>query len=108
MNLNCLSERDSKVIAVKYRGEWVVVDNGYHNWSVTVPPFTNSNRYDEIRWSEWIESMRKDVEVRLAIFFYLHYDKCSLIAVCSAHLETCARFTTCYLRLTDWISHGMV
>ena len=59
-----LERRDGKVIAVKYRGVWVVVDNGYHNWSVTVPPFTNSNRYDEIRWSEWIESMRKDVEVR--------------------------------------------
>ena len=50
-----LERRDGKVIAVKYRGVWVVVDNGYHNWSVTVPPFTNSNRYDEIRWSEWIE-----------------------------------------------------
>jgi len=53
------------VVTKKYKGVWIVVDNGYHNWSITVPPLSNSCRYDEIRWSEWIESMRKDVEVRI-------------------------------------------
>lgn len=56
-----------EIVAVKYRGVWIVVDNGYHNWSITVPPFTNSCRRDEIRWSEWLESMRKDVEVSLSL-----------------------------------------
>ena len=51
------------VFTVKYCGVWIVVDNGYHNWSVTVLPISNASKYDEIRWSEWIESMRKDVEV---------------------------------------------
>ena len=32
----------STVVAVKYKGVWLVVDNGYHNWSITVPPFSNS------------------------------------------------------------------
>ena len=58
-----LEKHGCEVVSVKYKGVWLVVDNGYHNWSVTIPPFSNSSRYDEIRWSEWIESMRKDVEV---------------------------------------------
>ena len=33
-----------EIIAVKYPGVWIVVDNGYHNWSITVPPFSNSCR----------------------------------------------------------------
>jgi hypothetical protein len=31
---------DGKFVSVKYRGAWIVVDNGYHSWSTTVPPFT--------------------------------------------------------------------
>ena len=62
-----LERREGKVFKVKYRGVWLVVDNGYHSWSITVPPFTNTNRYDEIRWSEWLESMRKDVECTFGI-----------------------------------------
>ena len=56
-------ENGDNIVPVTYQGVWLVVDNGYHNWSITVPPFSNSSRYDEIRWSEWLESMRKDVEV---------------------------------------------
>ncbi len=32
-----------------------------------MPPFTNTNRYDELRWSEWLESMCKDVECTVGI-----------------------------------------
>ena len=62
-----LEKHGGKIVPVKYRGVWVVVDNGYHNWSITVPPYSNSCRYDEIRWSEWMESMRKDVECTFGI-----------------------------------------
>jgi hypothetical protein len=62
-----LEIQGGKVIKKKYKGVWIVVDNGYHNWSITVPPLSNSCRYDEIRWSEWIESMRKDVEVSMLL-----------------------------------------
>ena len=58
---------DGKVVSVKYRGAWIVVDNGYHSWSTTVPPFTKTCVRTEIRWSEWVESMRKDVECTFGI-----------------------------------------
>jgi hypothetical protein len=67
-----LERQGDTVVAVTYQGVWIVVDNGYQNWSITVPPFSNSCRYDEIRWSEWIESMRKDVEVSE---FWCHAEK---------------------------------
>ena len=47
-----LETRDGEVVSVKYQGVWIVVDNGYHHWAITVPPFTNTNFRDEIRWSE--------------------------------------------------------
>ena len=62
-----LEKRGDEIVKVKYRGIWIVVDNGYHAWSITVPPFKNTNFRDEIRWSEWIESMRKDVECAFGI-----------------------------------------
>jgi hypothetical protein len=45
----------------------VIVDNGYLRWSTTVPPFKVTNNIDEIRWSKWVESMRKDVECTFGI-----------------------------------------
>ena len=38
------------------------VDNGYLSWSVTVPPMKAPSSVDEILWSKYLESMRKDVE----------------------------------------------
>ena len=55
------------VISVKYKGVYVIVDNGYLQWSCTVPPFTVTGDMDEIRWSKWLESMRKDVECTFGI-----------------------------------------
>ena len=46
---------------------YVIVDNGYLDWSCTVPPFGVSNDIDEIGWSKWLESMRKDVECTFRI-----------------------------------------
>ena len=59
-----LFERDlsGNTILVKYRGSWLIVDNGYLDWSVTVPPMKDPETYPELRWSKWLESMRKDVE----------------------------------------------
>ena len=62
-----LEQRGEEVVAVKYKGVWIVVDNGYHAWSITVPPFSNTDNRKEIRWSEWLESMRKDVECTFGI-----------------------------------------
>ena len=51
----------------KYRGSWVLYDNGYLPWSVTMPPSKYSSSIAEIRWSQWLESMRKDVECTFGI-----------------------------------------
>ena len=60
-------DRDGKHIKMKYRGCWLIVDNGYLNWSITVPPLKSSVLRREIRFSEWIESMCKDVECAFGI-----------------------------------------
>jgi hypothetical protein len=55
------------VISVKYKGVYVIVDNGYLQWSCTVPPFTTTSDMDEILWSKWLESMQKNVECTFGI-----------------------------------------
>ena len=61
-------DNDGNIINVKYRGCYVIVDNGYLSWSVTVPPLKETNKRSEIRFSEWLESLRKDVECTFEIF----------------------------------------
>ena len=56
-----------EIIEVKYRGCYLIVDNGYLRWSVTVPPMKESTSRAEIRFSEWLESLRKDVECAFGI-----------------------------------------
>ena len=53
---------DGNIVEVKYKGVWFIVDNGYLEWSCTVPPVKNACTYVTIRFSEWFKSMRKDVE----------------------------------------------
>jgi hypothetical protein len=55
-------DRKGHLKKLRFSGAYVIVDNGYLDWSCTVPPFGVSNNIDEIRWSKWLESMRKDVE----------------------------------------------
>jgi hypothetical protein len=56
-----------EAVAAKYQGCWLLVDNGYLNWSTTIPPMKISFDRRECRWAEWIESMRKDVECTFGI-----------------------------------------
>ena len=58
---------DGKVVEVLCKGCYVLVDNGYLKWSVTVPPMKNTTSRSEIRFSEWLESLRKDVECTFGI-----------------------------------------
>jgi len=58
---------EGEVVTVKYQGGYVIVDNGYLRWSCTVPPFKVTLDQREIRWSKWVESMRKDVECTFGI-----------------------------------------
>ena len=53
---------DDSIIAVKCRGHWLLVDNGYLNWGTTTLPTKSAIYASETRWSEQLDSMRKDVE----------------------------------------------
>ena len=58
---------NGEVIQRKYRGGWLLVDNGYLNWGVTIPPMKETATIAEWRFSKWLESMRKDVECTFGI-----------------------------------------
>ena len=60
-------DAEGNEIVVEYRGCYVIVDNGYLRWSVTVPPIKKTTMRTEIRFSDWVESMRKDVECTFGI-----------------------------------------
>ncbi len=64
-----LLERNAQghINSVRYKGPWLIVDNGYLNWSTTVPPLKVTADEKEIRWSQWLESLRKDVECTFGI-----------------------------------------
>jgi hypothetical protein len=46
-------DRNGVVVAKKYMGPWIIVDNGYLKWSTTVPPFKLTMNEAERRWSHW-------------------------------------------------------
>ena len=54
-------------IKVRYKGSWLLVDNGYLNWATTICPMKRTKYRHESRWSEWLESMRKDVKCTFGI-----------------------------------------
>ena len=60
-------DENDEVVIQKYCGCYVIVDNGYLRWSVTVPPLKKTAFRTEIRFSDWVESMRKDVECTFGI-----------------------------------------
>jgi hypothetical protein len=60
-------DKKGHIKELRFSGVYVIVDNGYLVWSCTIPPFGVSNNIDKIRWSKWLESMRKDVECTFGI-----------------------------------------
>ena len=91
-----LYEKDvnGTVHQIEYRGVWFMVDNGYLTWSCTVPPGTDCTTYELIRFSEWLESMRKDVECTFGImkgrFCLLRYGvRFQSIVLCDQLWLTC-------------------
>jgi hypothetical protein len=49
------------------KGGYIIVDGGYQQASWLMPPFGPSCSFDEKRWSEWLESVRKDIECTFGI-----------------------------------------
>jgi hypothetical protein len=64
MNFELHTEKGMKITI---DGCYVIVDNGYLQWSTTVPPYKNSANQSEQRLSQWLESLRKDVESTFGI-----------------------------------------
>ncbi len=60
-------DRDGNVMETDYCGGYIIVDNGFLSWAVTVPPHKQTNNIPAIRWSQWLESMRKDIECTFGI-----------------------------------------
>lgn len=58
---------NSEGISENYTGAWILVDGGYLNWSTLICPFKHTTSKIEQRWSNWAESMRKDVECTFGI-----------------------------------------
>ena len=64
-----LYEKDSNnnIVQNIYNGAWFMVDKGYLSWSCTIPPYKDGVSYNHIPFSEWLESMRKDVDCTFGI-----------------------------------------
>jgi hypothetical protein len=60
-------DESGNIVERTYKGAWLVVDNGYLKWATTIPPLKHTADAREIRWSQWLESMRKDVECTFGI-----------------------------------------
>ena len=60
-----LDRRDDEPISIN--GAYVLVDNGYVNWSTIIPPMKNPTKISEAIYSKWLESLRKDVECTFGI-----------------------------------------
>ena len=56
-----------RIKKLQFSGAYLIVDNGYLDWSCTVPPLGVSKNIDKIRWLKWLKSIRKDVECTLGI-----------------------------------------
>ena len=59
-------DKKGSIKKLRFSGAYVIVDNGYLDWSCTVPPFRVSNNIDEIRWSKMarIDAERCRVHIR--------------------------------------------
>ena len=55
------------IVMQRYRGGWLLVDNGYLARPTTVPPIKTTTSRKEIRFSGWLEALRKDVECTFGI-----------------------------------------
>jgi DDE superfamily endonuclease len=61
------NENDNGEDVVTIKGAYVIVDNGYLRWPTTIPPMKDAFNKSEQRFSQWLESLRKDVECTFGI-----------------------------------------
>ena len=49
-------------VLVKMKGVYYLCDGGYHKWLCMMNPMKHTSVREQRLWSEWVESVRKDVE----------------------------------------------
>ena len=54
-------------VPVIYQGVWLAVDGGYQKVACFINPMHNRYGFPEVAFSEWLESVRKDVECAFVI-----------------------------------------
>ena len=54
-------------VPVTYQGAWLAVDGGYQKAACFIDPMHNRFAFPEVVFSEWLESVRKDVECAFGI-----------------------------------------
>ena len=52
----------SENIVISETGVWLLCDGGYHKWLCMMNPMKHTASRVQRLWSEWVESVRKDVE----------------------------------------------
>jgi DDE superfamily endonuclease len=62
-----LERRNDVVVSQTYQGVWIMVDNGYLDWALTIPPIKETTSRKEELFSQWLECLRKDVECTFGI-----------------------------------------
>jgi hypothetical protein len=65
--LDSTDRESGGIVRTTFSGVYAICDDDYLDWSCTVPPYSMTSRREEIRWSNWIEPMRKDVECTFGI-----------------------------------------
>ena len=80
---------------------WQLVDNGYQIWLTAIPPMKMPITEDDDRFSQWAESIRKDVECTFGILKGRFRILKSPISVQSIHAVDCI-WLTCYA-LPNWL-----
>jgi len=50
-----------------WQGAWFITDNGYAKWRILQAPLKHCRNYDEHKWSERLESVRKNIECTFGI-----------------------------------------
>lgn len=54
-------------VPITYQGVWIAVDGGYQKVACFIDPMHNRYSFPEVVFSEWLESVRKDVECAFGI-----------------------------------------
>ena len=62
-----IADADGGERPIKMKGAYVIVVNGYLEWSTIVPPLKSTVNRAEMRFSEWLTSLRKDVKCTFGI-----------------------------------------